>query len=320
MLSIAFPLWYPLKTIQFILDSSLMAFASLFSYVMQLLHFMVLTHHLLHPSFALLLCFRRLPSEPQVRACNPELLQATVLPSRHGLARVWIIPSANHRSHLLHGPYLLLLPLFTLWSVACTSFLASFSSIILSISLFLAPDVLAPDSPPYIVSPISSSRDNRNWHAQYLCTVAGRLGLLAVPLSRAIQFADDSSPLTISDGGVSLQRTRKSKSVGGVKGKAAIQTQTKKTTKAVKVWLVIVCFHIVWRSAGCVKNDRRRKRMTSMLRILHLELESASTMTSIHPVWLRVVICCFWISIRVDCVPWNWMCAICEWKKDSLSL
>ena len=41
--------------------------------------------------------------------------------------------------------------------------------------------------------------------------------------------------LTSNDGGVSLQRTRKSKSVEGVKGKAAIQTQTKKTTKAVKV-------------------------------------------------------------------------------------
>ena len=32
-----------------------------------------------------------------------------------------------------------------------------------------------------------------------------------------------------------LLRTRKSKSVGGVKGKAAIQTQAKKTTKAVRV-------------------------------------------------------------------------------------
>ena len=123
MLSIACPLRYSLKTIKFILDSSLMPFASLLSYVMQLLHFMVLTYHLLHPSFALLLCFRRLPSEPQVRACNPELLQATVLASRHGLARVWIIPSANHRSHLLHGPYLLILPLVTLWRVACASFL-----------------------------------------------------------------------------------------------------------------------------------------------------------------------------------------------------
>ena len=41
--------------------------------------------------------------------------------------------------------------------------------------------------------------------------------------------------LTSNDDSVSLQRTRKSKSVGGVKGKAAIQTQTKKTTKAVKV-------------------------------------------------------------------------------------
>ena len=61
------------------------------------------------------------------------------------------------------------------------------------------------------------------------------LAVLPSPLSRAIRFADDSSPLTISDGGVSLQRTRKSKSVGGVKGKAAIQTQTKKTTKAVRV-------------------------------------------------------------------------------------
>ena len=41
--------------------------------------------------------------------------------------------------------------------------------------------------------------------------------------------------LTSSDGGGSLQRTRKSKSVGGVKGKAAKKTQTKKTNKAVKV-------------------------------------------------------------------------------------
>ena len=100
-----------------------MPFASPLSYMMQLLHSLVLTHHFLHPSLALLLCFRRLPSEPQGRACNPVLLQATVLPSRHGLARVWIIPNANHRSHLLHGPYLLLPPLATLWRVACTSFL-----------------------------------------------------------------------------------------------------------------------------------------------------------------------------------------------------
>ena len=41
--------------------------------------------------------------------------------------------------------------------------------------------------------------------------------------------------LTSNDGGGSLQRTRKSKSVGGVKGKAAIQTPTKKTNKAVRV-------------------------------------------------------------------------------------
>ena len=41
--------------------------------------------------------------------------------------------------------------------------------------------------------------------------------------------------LTINDGGGSLQRTRKSKAVGGEKGKAAIKIQTKKTTKAVKV-------------------------------------------------------------------------------------
>ena len=93
MLSITCPLRYLLKTIQFILDSSLMAFASLLSYVMQLLHSMVLTHHLPHPSFALLLCFRRLPSEPQLRACNPELLQATVLPSCHGLARYGLSPA-----------------------------------------------------------------------------------------------------------------------------------------------------------------------------------------------------------------------------------
>ena len=195
MLSIACPLRYPLKTIQFILDSSLMAFASLLSYMMQLLHSLVLTHHLLHPSLALLLCFRRLPSEPQGRACNPELLQATVLPSRHRLARVWIIPSANHRSHLLHGPYLLLLPLSTLWSVACTSFLASFSSIILSISLFLAPDVLTPDSPPYTVSPISSSRDKTATGMLSTCALLlDALAFLPSPLSRAIQFADDSSP------------------------------------------------------------------------------------------------------------------------------
>ena len=93
MLSITCPLRYLLKTIQFFIDSSLMAFASLLSYVMQLLHSMVLTHHLPHPSFALLLCFRRLPSEPQLRACNPELLQATVLPSRHGLARYGLSPA-----------------------------------------------------------------------------------------------------------------------------------------------------------------------------------------------------------------------------------
>ena len=41
--------------------------------------------------------------------------------------------------------------------------------------------------------------------------------------------------LTISDGGVSLQRTRKRMLVEGMKGKAAIQTQTKKTNRAVKV-------------------------------------------------------------------------------------
>ena len=171
-----------MKAIRFVADSSLVAFASLLSCMIQSLHSLVQIHHFLHPSLALLLCFHSLPSEPQVRACDPLLLQATVLPSRHGLVRVWIVLGANHCSHLLHGPYLLLLPLSTLWNVVCTSFLASFSSIILSISLFLAPDVLTPDSPPYTVSSISSSRDNHNWHAQYLCTVAGRLGRLAVSL------------------------------------------------------------------------------------------------------------------------------------------
>ena len=171
-----------MKAIRFVADSSLMAFASLLSCMRQSLHSLVRIHYLLHPSLALLLCFRSLPSEPQMGVCDPVLLQATVLQSRHGLVRVWIAPGANHCSHLLDCTYLLLLPLSTLWSVACTSFLASFSSIILSISFFLAPDVLTPDSPPYIVSPISSSRDNRNWHAQYLCTVAGRRGLLAVSL------------------------------------------------------------------------------------------------------------------------------------------
>ena len=82
-----------MNTIQFILDCSLMPFASPLSYMMQLLHSLVLTHHFLHPSLALLLCFRRLPSEPQGRACNPELLQATVLPSRHGLARYGLSPA-----------------------------------------------------------------------------------------------------------------------------------------------------------------------------------------------------------------------------------
>ena len=171
-----------MKAIRFVADSSLVAFTSLLSCMRQSLHFLVRIYHLLHPSLALLLYFCSLPSEPQVGVCDPVLLMATVLPSRHGLARVWIVPSANHRPHLLHGLYLLLLPLSTLWSVVCTSFLVSFSSIILSISLFLAPDVLTPDAPPYTVSPISSSRDNHNWHAQYLCTVAGRLGRLAVSL------------------------------------------------------------------------------------------------------------------------------------------
>ena len=70
-----------------------MPFASLLTYMIQLLHSLVLTHHLLHSSLALLLCFQRLPSEPQGRACNPELLQATVLPSRHGLARYGLSPA-----------------------------------------------------------------------------------------------------------------------------------------------------------------------------------------------------------------------------------
>ena len=171
-----------MKAIRFVADSSLVAFASLLSCMRQSLHSLVRIHHLLHPSLALLLCFRSLPSEPQVGVCDPVLHMATVLQSRHGLVRVWIAPGANHCSHLLDCTNLLLLPLSTLWSVVCTSFLASFSSSILSISLFLAPDVLTPDSPPFAVSPISSSRDNRNWYAQYLCTVAGRLGLLAVSL------------------------------------------------------------------------------------------------------------------------------------------
>ena len=171
-----------MKAFRFVADSSLVAFASLLSCMRQLLHSLVRIHYLLHPSLALLLCFRSLPSEPQVGVYDPVLLMATVLQSLHGLARVWIVLGANHCSHLLDCTYLLLLPLSTLWSVVCTSFLVSFSSIILSISLFLAPDVLTPDYPPYTVSPISSSRDNRNWHAQYLCTAAGHRGLLAVSL------------------------------------------------------------------------------------------------------------------------------------------
>ena len=120
MLSIACPLRYPLKAIQFILDSSLMPFTSLLSYMMQLLHSLVLTHHLLHPSLALLLCFRRLPSEPQVRACNPELLQATVLPSRHGLARYGLSPALTTARICFTDR---IFSLATLWRVACTSFL-----------------------------------------------------------------------------------------------------------------------------------------------------------------------------------------------------
>ena len=112
-----------MKAIRFVADSSLVAFASLLSCMRQSLHSLVRIHHLLHPSLALLLCFRRLPSEPQVGVCDPVLLMATVLPSRHGLARVWIVLGANHCSHLLHGPYLLLPPLATLRCVACTSFL-----------------------------------------------------------------------------------------------------------------------------------------------------------------------------------------------------
>ena len=205
--------------------------------MIQSLHSLVRIHHLLHPSLALLLCFRSLPSEPQVGVCDPVLLMATVLQSRLGLVRVWIAPGANHCSHLLDCTYLLLLSLSTLWSVVCTSFLASFSSIILSISLFLAPDVLTPDSPPYTVSSISSSRDKPQlacsvlvhccWTPWPSCRLPyrGRFDSLMIPLLS----------LTSNDGGVSLQRTRKSKSVGGVKGKAAIQTQTKKTNKAVRV-------------------------------------------------------------------------------------
>ena len=172
-----------------------MAFTSLLSCMRQSLHSLVRIHHLLHPSLALLLCFRRLPSEPQVGVCNPVLLMATVLPSRHGLARVWIVLGANHCSHLLDCTNLLLLPLSTLWSVVCTSFLASFSSIILSISLFLAPDVLTPDSPPYTVSPISSSRDKTATGMLSTCALLlDALAFLPSPLSRAIRFVVDSSP------------------------------------------------------------------------------------------------------------------------------
>ena len=184
-----------MKAFRFVADSSLVAFASLLSCMRQSLHSLVRIHHLLHPSLALLLCFRSLPSEPQVGVCNLVLLMATVLPSRHGLVRVWIVLGANHCSHLLDCTNLLLLPLSTLWSVACTSFLASFSSSILSISLFLAPDVLTPDAPPYTVSPISSSRDKTATGMLSTCALLlDALAVLPSPLSRAIRFADDSSP------------------------------------------------------------------------------------------------------------------------------
>ena len=166
----------------------------------QSLHSLVRIHHLLHPSLALLLCFRSLPSEPQVGVCDPVLLMATVLQSRHGIVRVWIVPGAIHCLHLLDCTYLLLLPLSTLWSVACTSFLDC------APSLFYSPRSSFPF--PYSSLLTFSHRIlHRIQSVPYLrrgTTATGMLSTCALlldalavlpsPLSRAIRFADDSSP------------------------------------------------------------------------------------------------------------------------------
>ena len=184
-----------MKAIRFVADSSLVAFASLLSCMRQSLHSLVRIHHLLHPSLALLLCFRSLPSEPQVGVCDPVLLMATVLQSRHGLMRVWIAPGANHCSHLLDCTYLLLLPLSTLTG------------------MWLAPPFLLPSPRSSFPFPYSSllTFSHRILHriqsvpylrrgttaTGMLSTCALLLDALAVlpsPLSRAIRFADDSSP------------------------------------------------------------------------------------------------------------------------------
>ena len=232
-----------MKAFRFVAASSLVAFASLLSCMRQSLHSLVRIHHLLHPSLALLLCFRSLPSEPQVGVYDPVLLMATVLQSLHGLARVWIVLGANHCLHLLDCTNLLLLPLSTLWSVACTSFLDC------APSLFHSPRSSFPF--PYswlltfshrILHRIQSVPSlHHGTKPQLACSVLvhycwtswpscrlpyrGRFNSLMIPLLS----------LTFNDGGGSLQRTRKSKAVGGEKGKAAIKIQTKKTTKAVKV-------------------------------------------------------------------------------------
>ena len=164
------------------------------------LHSLVRVYYLLHPSLALVLCFRSLPSEPQMGVCNPVLLMATVLPSRFGLARVWIVLGANHCSHLLDCTYLLLLPLSTLWSVACTSFLDC------APSLFHSPRSSFPFPYSWLLT-FSHRILHRIQSVPYLrrgTTATGMLSTCALlldtlavlpsPLSRAIRFADDSSP------------------------------------------------------------------------------------------------------------------------------
>ena len=161
---------------------------------MQLLHSLVLTHHLLHPSLALLLCFRRLPSEPQVRACNPELLQATVLPSRHGLARYGLSPAlttaricfTDRIFFSCHSPPsgVLFAPPF-LFPSPRSSFPFPYSSLL----TFSHRILRRIQSVPYLHRGTTATG--------MLSTCALLLDALAFlpsPLSRAIRFADDSSP------------------------------------------------------------------------------------------------------------------------------
>ena len=171
-----------------------MAFASLLSCMRQSLHSLVRIHHLLHPSLALLLCFRSLPSEPQMGVCNPVLLMATVLPSRHGLARYGLSPALTTAR-------------------ICFTDRIFFSCHSPPSGVWLAPPFLLPSPRSSFPFPYSSllKFSHRILHriqsVPYLrrgTTATGMLSTCALlldalaflpsPLSRAIRFADDSSP------------------------------------------------------------------------------------------------------------------------------